>query len=72
MIWNGTDMKLPTLQAREEVRLTHFYYSEWPGGVEEGEQVLLMMIEEDIDEMVMIMFNQCPKSMSCRYQHNIK
>ena len=32
-------MKLPTFQAREEVRLTHFYYSEWPGGVEEGEQV---------------------------------
>ena len=37
-------MKLPTFQAREEVRLTHFYYSEWPGGVEEGEQVLLMKI----------------------------
>ena len=32
------------MQAREEVRLTHFYYSEWPGGVEEGEQVLLMIM----------------------------
>ena len=32
------------MQAREEVRLTHFYYSEWPGGVEEGEQVLLVMM----------------------------
>ena len=33
-----------SVQAREEVRLTHFYYSEWPGGVEEGEQVLLVMM----------------------------
>ena len=31
--------KTELLQAREEVRLTHFYYSEWPGGVEEAEQV---------------------------------
>ena len=30
------------------------------------------MIDEDIDQMAMIMFNQCPKSMSCRYPHNIK
>ena len=39
-------LKLHTvhLQAREEVRLTHFYYSEWPGGVEEAEQVLPMMM----------------------------
>ena len=31
------------LQAREEVRLTHFYYSEWPGGVEEAEQVSIIV-----------------------------
>ena len=39
-------LKLHTvhLQAREEVRLTHFYYSEWPGGVEEAEQVLLVIM----------------------------
>ena len=26
-------------QAREELRLTHFYYSEWPGDEEAGDQV---------------------------------
>ena len=35
--------KTELLQAREEVRLTHFYYSEWPGGVEESEQVSIIV-----------------------------
>ena len=35
--------KTELLQAREEVRLTHFYYSEWPGGVEEAEQVNIIV-----------------------------
>ena len=35
--------KTELLQAREEVRLTHFYYSEWPGGVEEAEQVSIIV-----------------------------
>ena len=25
------------------MRLTHFYYSEWPGGVEEAEQVSIIV-----------------------------
>ena len=47
LIWSPNYLfwySVPTAQAQEEVRLTHFYYSEWPGGVEEGEQVLLIIL----------------------------
>jgi len=62
-------------KAREEVRLTHFYYSEWPGGVEEGEQVpgathgLLGLVEHALAHQEEAALTG-PIAVHCRYGSN--
>jgi len=62
-------------KAQEEVRLTHFYYSEWPGGVEELEQVpssthgLLGLVEHALAHQEEASLTG-PIAVHCRYGSN--